>query len=124
MDMLSTKELSEKWQISTSRIVRLAKSGRIPGAVLIGKSWVFPKDTPKPSDNRKKENKKSPGNDKYRFPLYFYCNYSEKEIETDFDEEERLLYDGSRLYYSGKYQDCIDYKLCSYLLHIYPLALN
>lgn len=108
MDMISTKELAERWQVSTSRIVRLAKSGRIPGARLVGKSWVFPPDTEKPSDKRRKENKSEPAETDFRFPLYLYHNYTTEEISNCFTDEEQVLYKAEVLYHEGNYQDCAD----------------
>lgn len=107
MDLISTKELAERWQISESRIVRLAKAGRIPGAELVGKSWIFPPDTEKPADRRRKENKLEAQN-VFRFPLYLYSGYSEEEIKKEFTADERALYKGELLFFSGEYQKCHD----------------
>ncbi len=52
-DMISIGELSEKWGISASRIARLCRDGRIPGAAKNGRSWSVPSDSLKPDDARK-----------------------------------------------------------------------
>lgn len=105
MDMISSKELADAWQISVSRIVRLAKAGRIPGAKLIGKSWVFPPDTQKPADTRRKENRSAEPIPAFRFPLYFYTNYTPEEVEKDFSPDERMLYKGEHRHLTGKYAE-------------------
>lgn len=50
-NMLSIKEVSENWGISTRRILKLCSEGRIPGAVKVGK-WQIPADAIKPVDKR------------------------------------------------------------------------
>ena len=44
MKYLSIKEMSEKWGISTRRIQILCKEGRIPGIIMIGRTWGIPED--------------------------------------------------------------------------------
>lgn len=109
MDYISTTELAERWQISASRIVRLAKAGRISGAKLIGKSWVFPEDVQKPSDKRRKDNTSKKADHPFRFPLYFFCNYSDEEIENSFTKDEHALYEGENYYMTGEYEECFGF---------------
>ena len=52
MKYLSIKEVSERWGISTRRIQILCKEGRIPGIILIGRTWGIPEDAEKPADAR------------------------------------------------------------------------
>ena len=52
MEFMTTKEASEKWNISERRIRKLLKEGRIEGAVKNGNSWNIPIDTLKPVDKR------------------------------------------------------------------------
>ena len=108
MVFISTGELAEKWRISESRIVRLAKAGRIPGARLVGKSWIFPPDAEKPEDGRRKENKAGARESTFRFPMYLYALYSKAELENSFSADERTLYEGERLFFRGAYQQCSD----------------
>jgi len=107
LDYISTKELAKKWQIDTSRVVRLAKTGRIPGAVLIGNTWMFPADTERLPDNRRKENKHSPAPQPFRFPLYFYVRGTEKMLSR-FSPDERTLYDAEQAYTGGRYAACCE----------------
>ena len=53
----SIKEVSERWGISTRRIQILCKDGRIPGIILIGRTWCIPEDAEKPADARVKSGK-------------------------------------------------------------------
>jgi len=48
MELLTTSELSEKWDISTRRITTLCNEGRIEGAVLKGNTWLIPESAEKP----------------------------------------------------------------------------
>lgn len=57
MEYLTTKELSEKWKISQSRIQIYCKENRIQGAVLKGSVWLIPENAQKPQDPRKKHTK-------------------------------------------------------------------
>ncbi len=56
MDYLNLKEVSELWGISERRIRKLCSENRISGAMKQGKSWVIPKGTIKPVDNRHYKN--------------------------------------------------------------------
>ena len=57
MKYLSIKEVSERWGISTRRIQILCKDGRIPGIILIGRTWAILEDAEKPADPRVKSGK-------------------------------------------------------------------
>lgn len=52
MDLLTTNEMSKKWNISRRRIATLCKEGRIPGSIIKGKTWLIPEDARKPHDAR------------------------------------------------------------------------
>lgn len=54
MELLSAKQVANKWGISQRRVVVLCSNGRIPNAQIIGNSWVIPNDAIKPIDARKK----------------------------------------------------------------------
>lgn len=57
MDIMSIKEVSEKWNISERRINALCNSGRLCGARKIAGVWLIPSDTKKPCDRRIKSGK-------------------------------------------------------------------
>jgi DNA (cytosine-5)-methyltransferase 1 len=53
MELLTTTEMAEKWNISRRRVTTLCKEGRIEGAILRGNTWLIPEDTIKPEDPRR-----------------------------------------------------------------------
>lgn len=57
MELLSAKQAGELWGISARRVAILCSEGRIPGAQLVGRSWVVPADAKKPFDARIKSGK-------------------------------------------------------------------
>lgn len=54
MEFLTTKEISEQWNISARRVAILCEDGRLDGAFKKGKTWLIPSDTKKPEDARYK----------------------------------------------------------------------
>lgn len=52
MEYISTRQMAEKWKISSRRIQILCNEGRIHGAMRVGRTWVIPENTKKPSDQR------------------------------------------------------------------------
>lgn len=57
MKLLSIKDVSKIWGISSRRVNFLCKTGRIEGAQLIGHSWIIPDSAKKPKDNGIKSGK-------------------------------------------------------------------
>ena len=55
MEFLTTKEISEQWNISARRVAILCEEGRLEGAVKKGKTWLIPSDVKKPEDGRYKK---------------------------------------------------------------------
>ena len=55
MEFISTKEASEKWNISERRVQKLCEEKRIPGVFRFGRSWAIPKGAEKPADPRIKK---------------------------------------------------------------------
>ena len=53
MDYMTTIEASQKWNISTRRITTLCNEGRIAGAVLMGRTWIIPKNVLKPVEQKR-----------------------------------------------------------------------
>jgi hypothetical protein len=51
---MTPKEASEKWGITERRVQVLCGSGRVDGAVRMGRAWIIPKGTSKPLDGRTK----------------------------------------------------------------------
>ena len=54
MDLMTTKEMAEKWNVSDRRVALLCSQERIPGVIKKGKTWLIPSDAEKPTDPRKK----------------------------------------------------------------------
>lgn len=59
MEYMSCPEAAKKWSISERRVQKLCEENRIPGVSKIGYMRLIPKDTEKPVDGRRKENRKS-----------------------------------------------------------------
>ena len=53
MELLTTTQMAEKWEISRRRVTTLCREGRIEGAILRGNTWLIPDDTQKPDDIRR-----------------------------------------------------------------------
>lgn len=53
MELLTTTQMAEKWEISRRRVTTLCKEGRIEGAMLRGNTWLIPDDAEKPDDIRR-----------------------------------------------------------------------
>ena len=53
MELLTTTEMAEKWNISRRRVTTLCIERRIEGALLRGNTWLIPEDTKKPEDPRR-----------------------------------------------------------------------
>lgn len=57
-DYMTAQEAAEKWNVSLRWVQRLCKENRIDGIINVNRVWLIPKDTQKPADARRKENKK------------------------------------------------------------------
>ena len=53
MELLTTTQMAEKWEISRRRVTTLCKEGRIEGAMLRGNTWLIPDNAEKPDDIRR-----------------------------------------------------------------------
>lgn len=53
MELLTTTQMAEKWEISRRRVTTLCHEGRIEGAILRGNTWLIPDDAQKPDDIRR-----------------------------------------------------------------------
>ena len=53
MELITTTQMAEKWEISRRRVTTLCKEGRIEGAMLRGNTWLIPDDAQKPDDIRR-----------------------------------------------------------------------
>ena len=55
LDWISPLQASEKWGITERQVQSLCKQGKIDGVIKWGRSWLIPKDIPRPIDGRTKE---------------------------------------------------------------------
>ena len=53
MELLTTTEMAERWEISRRRVTTLFREGRIEGAILKGNTWLIPNNAEKPDDPRR-----------------------------------------------------------------------
>ena len=53
MELLTTTEMAERWDISRRRVTTLCREGRIEGAILRGNTWLIPDAAKKPDDPRR-----------------------------------------------------------------------
>ena len=53
-EYMTAQEAAEKWNVSLRRVQRLCRENRIEGVLDINRVWLFPKDTKKPADARRK----------------------------------------------------------------------
>ena len=53
MELLTTSEMAEKWNISRRMVTTLCVQGRIEGAILKGNTWLIPENAEKPDDPRR-----------------------------------------------------------------------
>ena len=53
MELLTTSEMAEKWNISRRRVTLLCTQGRIEGAFHKGNTWLVPENAEKPQDPRR-----------------------------------------------------------------------
>jgi len=104
MEYISTSQAAKLWQISTQRITILAKDGRIPGAVQVGKRWLIPQNANKPADGRTKSAKEDSAlDDSFRFPLLI--NKEENDFIPKLSKEEQQLRFGQKQFYACDFID-------------------
>lgn len=57
LDWISPGQAAEKWGITERQVQSLCKQGKIDNIIKLGRSWLIPKDAPRPIDGRTKEGK-------------------------------------------------------------------
>ncbi len=57
-EYMTVQEAAKKWELSERRIQKLCAENRIDGLVHLSRVWLIPKGAEKPTDKRRKENKK------------------------------------------------------------------
>jgi hypothetical protein len=56
-ELMTTTEAATLWGITMRRVQVLCDLGKVQGAVRMGRTWIIPKDAPRPIDGRTKEAK-------------------------------------------------------------------
>ena len=56
-EYMSSTDAAKKWDLKRRRVTVLCAEGRIPGAQLVGRTWMVPADAEKPPDARIKSGK-------------------------------------------------------------------
>jgi excisionase family DNA binding protein len=54
LEWISPKQAAESWGITERQVQSLCTQGKIPDIARIGRTWLIPKDAPKPPDGRTK----------------------------------------------------------------------
>lgn len=52
--MLTTQQAADKWGVSRKTVLAWIARSKLPQAIKMGRDWLIPKDTPKPTDRRYK----------------------------------------------------------------------
>jgi len=87
---MTAKETAQKWGVDSSFVLRLAREGRIEGAMRFGRSWMIPRSAEKPIDGRSKSAKKAKQPEEFfRFPMFL--DLREKDCNPPLSYEEELL---------------------------------
>lgn len=58
MNFLSVAEVAKLWSMSERSVRKYCAEGRIPGAILVGKTWMIPSDAAKPNRKARTSNSK------------------------------------------------------------------
>ena len=53
-ELMKTSDAAKLWGISPRRVQILCDKGKVNGAFRMGKTWIIPKDAPRPLDGRTK----------------------------------------------------------------------
>ena len=53
-ELMTTMDAANLWDITTRRVQILCDSGKVKGAIRMGRTWIIPRGTPKPIDGRTK----------------------------------------------------------------------
>jgi excisionase family DNA binding protein len=75
MEYMNTKEAAKVWGVSDRRVRKLCSDGQVQGAKRVGRYWLIPNNTHKPTDQRIKNHRK------YVFPLLNDLLFTEVQLE-------------------------------------------
>lgn len=114
MDVITTKQASEKWDIHIRIIQRYCIEGRIPGAEKYGNNWLIPGDAEKPGDGRRK--RLQPDKSILAELLYIIASTTmpmpadnpDAILDTISEKRLRLAYEGELAYLRGNFKRSMD----------------
>ena len=106
MNFLSVAEIAKLWNLSERSVRNYCAEGRIPGAYLVGKTWMIPCDAVKPDRNARLSNSKKTLLDILKLEKESKLNggiYHKVQIELTYNsnhiEGSRLTHDQTRYIY-------------------------
>ena len=106
MNFLSVSEIAKLWNLSERSIRNYCAEGRIPGAMLVGKTWMIPSDAVKPERKARVSNNKKTLLDILRLEKESKLKggiYHKVQIELTYNsnhiEGSRLTHDQTRYIY-------------------------
>lgn len=117
-------EAAVKWGVTPRRVQALCASGKIKGAVRLGRDWMIPKETPRPVDGRTKAGKSNPSGDMplprktpflYMSDLYRVPGTADEVVEElAYNHEAQVLFEAEVAYSRGEIDKV--YESANYLL--------
>jgi len=57
LDWITPRQAAEQWGLTERHVQFLCKNCKIEGVIKLGRSWLIPKDSSRPTDGRRKEAK-------------------------------------------------------------------
>jgi len=105
MDYITVKEAANKWKVTERCVQNYCSSGKINGAIQIGKQWLVPNYIEKPSDRRKIKEKGYDDLEPYHFPILVFTGCYNSRAYLNEDEKELL--DAQILYFKGQYLESV-----------------
>lgn len=94
MEYIGTQDAAGKWGITSARVREFARTGRIEGAVQVGKSWLIPVNAEKPIDGRSRQARQATPEaaSKFHLPMYLLQQGRIEAHPEEFTDEEHSLY--------------------------------
>lgn len=111
MKYISVAQTAKKWKVSERMVRNYCAGGRIPGAFLVGKTWLLPEDAVKPKKVRTKPFSPHPllsalkeqkdmqlrGSIYHKTQIAFTYNSNHMEGSTLSEEQTRLIFETSTI---------------------------
>lgn len=110
MAYITSREASERWGISTTRVTILAQQGRIPGAQRVGRSWLIPTDAEKPADGRTKHSSAAECDlqDNFSFAMFPYRPDWDDSMAAQLSPQEKILFDAQKNLSACRFSEAVE----------------